>query len=86
MDFETELARLARQEKLLRFDQFDPDTGWALGLALRATAEENDAPVAIDVYAAGRVLFHSARRGATPDNAEWVRRKRNVVLRVFRRS
>ena len=34
----------------------------------------------------GQQLFHCALPGATPDNADWVRRKRNTVLRFHRNS
>ena len=34
----------------------------------------------------GQPLFYSALNGSTPDNAEWVRRKGNVVARLHRSS
>ena len=40
--------------------------------------------VAVDVHLHGLPLFYCAMPGTTPDNAEWIRRKRNVVLRFFR--
>jgi uncharacterized protein (UPF0303 family) len=36
--------------------------------------------VAIDISLRERPLFHAALPGAGPDNADWVRRKRNTVL------
>ena len=35
----------------------------------------------IDVRRFGQPLFYAALDGTTPDNAEWVRRKSNVVAR-----
>ena len=86
MDIDRDLARIALQEERLRFDRFDAGTAWGLGLRLKDAADARAAPVAVDIFAQGRVLFHAALAGATPDNAEWVRRKRNVTLRFFRSS
>jgi uncharacterized protein (UPF0303 family) len=36
--------------------------------------------LAIDISLGDRPLFHAALPGAGPDNADWVRRKRNTVL------
>ncbi len=86
MDIEQELARVALQEEKLRFERFDPAVAWDLGLALKAAAERRRVGVALDVSAASWTLFSHAMAGATPDNAEWVRRKRNVTLRFGRSS
>ena len=42
--------------------------------------------IAIDIQLQGWPLFYHAMPGTTPDNADWVRRKRNVVYRYFRSS
>ena len=86
MNIDDDLARIAAQEERLRFSRFDPGLAWELGLALKQAAERRQAPVAIDVSLAVQPLFHCALDGATPDNTEWVRRKRNVTLRFFRSS
>ena len=44
------------------------------------------APVAIDISLRDRTLFHCALPGSTTDNSEWIRRKRNAVLRLWRSS
>ena len=41
---------------------------------------EENAPIAIEVYAFGQVLFLAALPGSAPENLEWMRRKRNTVL------
>lgn len=42
--------------------------------------------VAIDVRRFGQPLFYAALAGTSPDNAEWVRRKGNLVARFHRSS
>lgn len=74
-------AQLLQQETESRLAHFDFSTAWALGRHLHDRAAERGAPVAIEVYAFGQVLFLSALPGSVPDNLEWMRRKRNTVLR-----
>lgn len=83
----TDLVRIAQQEERLQFDRFDADTAWEIGGRLKAAAEALRRPVAIDIaLAAGQTLFAFAMRGTTPDNLDWIRRKKNVVLRYHRCS
>lgn len=86
MDIEQDLARIALQEERLRFDRFDAGSAWELGLALKAAADRRGAEVAIDISTHAQPLFCHYMQGTTPDNVEWVRRKRNVTLRFFRSS
>jgi uncharacterized protein (UPF0303 family) len=86
MDIERDLQRIALQEERLRFERFDPAIAWDLGLALKAAADKRGAGVAIDISTPSYTLFSHAMEGATPDNAEWIRRKRNVTLRFHRSS
>ncbi|AIJ09824.1 MULTISPECIES: heme-degrading domain-containing protein [Edwardsiella] len=86
MSSEEALARLAAEEQQLQFPLFNPDTAWQLGCALRQEAEQRGLHVTIDIQFAGQTLFHCAMPGTSPDNAEWIRRKRNVVLRFQRSS
>ena len=86
MDIEQDLARVALQEERLRFERFDAGVAWELGLALKAAADKRGVGVAIDVSTPSYTLFAHAMDGATPDNEEWVRRKRNVTLRFHRSS
>jgi uncharacterized protein (UPF0303 family) len=85
-DLDADLARIADQERRLRFERFDATTAWEIGCRLREAALARGAPVVIDVSLHGQQLFHAALPGATPDNAEWVRRKRNTVARFHRSS
>jgi len=81
-----DLARIARQEKLLVFPAFHEETAWELGCGLRALAVERDLKIVIDVRRPSQPLFYTAMPGTTPDNVEWVRRKSNVALRLHRSS
>lgn len=83
---EEDIRRLAEQERLLQPPRFGPQEAWALGNILRDVAVGQSAPVAIDISLRDRVLFHCALPGSTTDNAEWIRRKRNTVLRLWRSS
>lgn len=85
-DLKSDIARLERQEQLLRFSRFDPDMAWKLGCILREIAIERDAAIAIDVSLRDRTLFHTVLEGTSTDNAEWIRRKRNTVLRLWSSS
>jgi uncharacterized protein (UPF0303 family) len=86
MSIDRDLERIALQEKRLRFNEFNADVAWVLGTALKAAAEELRAIVVIDIQLPGFPLFSYAMLGATPDNWEWIRRKRNVVMRYHRSS
>lgn len=86
MTIETDIAQLKRQEELLQFDSFDEAVAWKLGSAMRGLAEKRKLPLVIDIQLAGRQLFFTALAGTSPDNAEWVRRKINVVMRYHRNS
>lgn len=86
MDIEKDLVRVALQEQRLRFDRFDPGIAWDIGLALKAAADRRGVGVALDIATPSYTLFSHAMAGTTPDNAEWVRRKRNVTLRFHRSS
>jgi uncharacterized protein (UPF0303 family) len=81
-----DLEKIAEQEKRLRFKHFNSEVAWAVGSALKAAAEKRHVAVAIDIQLNGHTLFSFAMEGTTPDNWEWVRRKRNVVLRYHRSS
>jgi uncharacterized protein (UPF0303 family) len=88
-----DLDILTQQEALLRFTAFNPDTAWQLGNRLRAALRAHnaggpgEAPGAtVEIELAGHLLFACATPGATPGQADWVRRKRNIVRRFARSS
>ncbi|WP_323118109.1 heme-degrading domain-containing protein [Burkholderia alba] len=85
MDIALDLQTITVQEQTLVFPHFDAARAWALGSQLHELARERGHAVAIDVRTFGQPLFYAALDGTTPDNADWVRRKSNVVAH-FRRS
>ena len=86
MGIDQDIEKIALQEKRLQFKHFDAEMAWALGSALKAAAEKRRVAVAIEIQLNGHTLFAYAMQGTTPDNLEWIRRKRNVVTRYHRSS
>ena len=86
MSIEQDLAKITQQEQTLCFEQFDERTAWELGTRLKADAEKRGAAVAIDVMLSGYTVFFFAMPGTSPNNTNWVRRKRNTVLHFHRCS
>ena len=84
MDIAKDLARIAHQEERLQFPSFDAEVAWQIGTWLRNTAAANNQSIAIDITLAGAPLFYHAMLGATPNNAEWIRRKKNVMSRFHK--
>lgn len=80
------LEELREQEAENRFASFDFADAWALGSLIRTRAVALQAPVAIEVYAFGQTLFLSALPGSSADNLQWMKRKRNTVLRMAHSS
>ncbi|KRB61598.1 hypothetical protein ASE04_21280 [Rhizobium sp. Root708] len=83
---EEDLKRIAEQEAVLTFDTFDLTTGWQLGKLLQELGAERSLGIAIDITLHSMPVFYAVLPGVTPDNVQWVRRKRNLVLRYFRSS
>ena len=85
-DLANDLTLIAQQESLLHFPSFNADTAWQLGSLLRSKLIARKAGGSIEIDLAGHVLFACATPGATPGQADWIRRKRNVVRRFARSS
>jgi len=81
-----DLRLIAEQERLLHFASFSADTAWAVGSALRAEALARKAGMTFEIQIAGRTLFACSTAGAAPGQVDWIRRKRNVVMRFGRSS
>ncbi|KAF7598232.1 MAG: hypothetical protein CGU28_13285 [Candidatus Dactylopiibacterium carminicum] len=86
MSLIADLDRIALQEQRLQFDHFDADTAWTLGNRLREAALTAGHALAIEIQFHGFPLFHCAMPGTTPENADWLRRKRNMVQRFHKSS
>ncbi len=76
---ESDIARISKQEETLAFERFDEATAFAVGAAIRDKGLKDRLPIVIDIRTWDRPLFYAALPGSTADNANWARRKRNVV-------
>lgn len=86
MSIKKDLAKIAVQEERLQFQDFDADTAWKLGNRLKANAETRGVAVTIEIRVGKETVFFFAMQGAKPENADWARRKRNVVDLLWRSS
>jgi uncharacterized protein (UPF0303 family) len=80
------VAELTEQERELRWQHFDEDDAWRLGVAMVEEARARQLPVSIDISRGDHQLFHAALPGSTPDNDAWLTRKSRVVRRFHRSS
>ena len=79
MSAEDDLKIVRAQEAALVFPRFDEATAFAIGTALRDRALADNLPIIIDIQLWDRPLFYAALPGSSATNANWARRKRNVV-------
>lgn len=76
-----DIKQIIRQEQALIFSSFDENDAFSLGQRIRDIAVKENLAVAIDISLWDRRLFFAATAGTSADNAEWLRRKFNVVRR-----
>jgi uncharacterized protein (UPF0303 family) len=81
-----DLDRISEQQQRLRLSAFDEDAAWLLGSDIRRRAIDRGAAVTIEIRLAGATVFLHAMPGTSPANADWARRKRNVVEWLHRPS
>lgn len=81
-----DLDCIEEQQRRLRLSAFDEETAWQLGCDLRRRAMEAGAAVTIEVRLGRETVFLHSMRGTSPANADWARRKRNVVELLHRPS
>jgi uncharacterized protein (UPF0303 family) len=79
-----DLAMITEQEQLLQFEVFNAETAWQLGSLLRAKLLAKGAGGTVEIEVNHQLLFACATPGATPGQADWIRRKRNTVRRFAR--
>jgi uncharacterized protein (UPF0303 family) len=75
------LNELLAQEDELQLRFFNNNTAWQLGNLIKTHAERIGASVSIEIYAFEQVVFSYAMQGAVKDHQEWLRRKRQSVIR-----
>ncbi len=81
MSHPADIAKIKSQEETLVFARFNEDDALTIGLAIVDTIKAMDSYALIDIRLWDRQLFAYSMHGASADNAEWVRRKINVVRR-----
>ena len=86
MTTDAEIELLKTQETALQFSSFSADTAWSLGGRMRELALQTPKPVAIGIWLAGQTLLYTGTGTITPNNEDWLRRKRNTVLRFGKSS
>ncbi|MBV7538100.1 heme-degrading domain-containing protein [Duganella sp. sic0402] len=80
------LETLTQQEQDLQFAAFNSDTALTLGMNIIELAKAKQKIITVNITINGKVLFHHAMQGASADQADWIRRKNNVVARFGRCS
>ena len=80
------MEELAVEQAGLELARFDLQTAWELGSRIRDIAAERQLPISIEVCHGATPAFFVLMPGATPDNLDWVRRKRAVALRFHQSS
>lgn len=80
------LDTLTQQEQALQFTAFSSDTALALGLKIVELARARGKAITVNITINGKLLFHHAMQGASAEQADWIRRKNNVVARFGRCS
>lgn len=74
-----DIAGIIEQERRLVLPAFDEAVAFALGAAIRERGLKEKLPIVVDIQTWDRPLFYAALPGSSADNANWARRKRNVV-------
>jgi len=86
MSIEKEMEVIAEQERILQFEHFNAETAWSIGSRLRQDALERVAGMTFEIQIAGRTVFLGTTDGAKGEHVDWIRRKRNVVMKFSRSS
>ncbi len=81
-----DIKLIIEQEKALVFPEFSEDIAFKIGSSLRDVGRANGYGIAIEIRTGERPLFYAALAGSTADNPDWLRRKSNVVHRVYKAS
>lgn len=86
MSKETDIALIKKQETELAFAEFNELVAHSLGERIRERALREKLVIVVDIRTWDRQLYFMALPGTTADNAEWVRRKFNMVRQVQKAS
>lgn len=86
MSNQDDIARIIEQEKALVLPEFSEAIAFKIGSAIRENAVTAGLGVAVEIRTGERLLFYTALAGTTANNANWLRRKANLVHRVSKSS
>lgn len=76
------LDTIKRQEDALQFTSFDNNAALTIGNKIVEMAKADKVAVTVDVSVNRNPLFFHAMAGTSPNNADWIRRKSNLVNRT----
>lgn len=68
------------KEKMIVFTYFNSSLAYQIGHYLAEKSMNESIKLCINIYAYNKCLFHFSSDLTTPDNDNWLRRKRNAVL------
>jgi len=74
------------QEKSLLLPSFSKAAAWELGNRLKAACEKNSVAITIEIRIGKETVFLYSMAETGSENADWARRKRNLVELVERSS
>ncbi|RYE10861.1 MAG: heme-degrading domain-containing protein [Hyphomicrobiales bacterium] len=86
MSNQDDVRLIIEQEKALVLPEFSEEIAFKLGAAIRANALAAGLGIAAEIRTGERRLFYTAMAGTTANNANWLRRKANLVHRVSKSS
>lgn len=81
MSHKRDIEKIIHQEKALVFSSFNEKNALDIGLSIVHALEAEGKGGLVDVSLWDRQIFAFSMTGAAADNADWVRRKINVVKR-----
>lgn len=81
MNTTADIAMILKQEKTLVFSSFDENDAFAIGNLIKTGLDAFGKSALIEVRLWDRQLYCCAMKGTNAENADWVRRKVNVVQR-----
>ena len=79
-----DIALIKEQERALVLPRFNEEIAFAIGCDIREHAVAAGQTITVEIRAGDRRLFYTALAGTSADNDEWLRRKANLVHRLFR--
>ncbi|ENN83849.1 hypothetical protein RHSP_41497 (plasmid) [Rhizobium freirei PRF 81] len=86
LDYKELMEAIKEQEQSLILPGFKYEDAWCLGQSLYTKAIERHLPLFMEVFVNGGVRFAAASPKAHNNLADWVRRKRNLTLRMGQSS